>query len=100
MGPTSRVWVASQRILFGTVAPSDYAVSGTCYAKISGAADDARTGVPGRGGDLVTRGLSYSDAVVLLGGRSRAVAVVDRLTGGLLLAASASGVPLILNMFE
>lgn len=47
------------------------------------------------------RELGYADAVKLLGGvDSRVVAALDRLTGGLLLAASAGGGALVLNLFE
>jgi hypothetical protein len=46
-------------------------------------------------------GLSYADAVRLMGGReSRIVAALDRLAGGVLLAASASGSGLALNLFS
>jgi hypothetical protein len=46
-------------------------------------------------------GLSYADAVQLMGGReSRIVGVLDRLTGGLLLAASAGGAGFALSLFE
>lgn len=46
-------------------------------------------------------GLSYADAVQLMGGRdSRTVAALDRLTGGLLLAASAAGAGFALSLFE
>jgi hypothetical protein len=46
-------------------------------------------------------GLSYADAVRLMGGReSRTVAALDRLTGGLLLAASAAGSGFALGLFE
>ncbi|MEY9931698.1 hypothetical protein ABH926_006347 [Catenulispora sp. GP43] len=47
------------------------------------------------------RELGYADAVKLLGGvDSRVVAALDRLTGGLLLAASVSGSTFALNLFE
>ena len=47
------------------------------------------------------RGLSYSDAAKLLGGTdSRIVAAIDKLAGGILLAASASGVGLVLVLFD
>ena len=46
-------------------------------------------------------GLSYADAVRLMGGReSRTVAALDRLTGGLLLAASAAGGGFALSLFN
>jgi hypothetical protein len=46
-------------------------------------------------------GLSYADAVRLMGGGdSRAVATLDRLTGGLLLAASAAGAGFAVSLFE
>jgi hypothetical protein len=46
-------------------------------------------------------GLSYADAVHLMGGReSRTVAALDRLTGGLLLAASAAGAGFALSLFN
>jgi hypothetical protein len=48
----------------------------------------------------MSRGLSFADAVALLGGRSRLVEVADRLTGGLLLAASASGSGLVMTLFD
>jgi len=50
----------------------------------------------------VARGLSYADAVVLLGGgpRNRVVAALDRLTGGVLLVASATGAALPLSLFD
>ena len=51
------------------------------------------------GGAIV--GLSYTDAVLVMGGRnSRTVAVLDRLTGGLLLVASAAGAGFALSLFE
>lgn len=50
----------------------------------------------------MAKGLSYADAVVLLGGgpRNRMVAALDRLTGGLLLAASATGAAFPLSLFD
>jgi hypothetical protein len=46
-------------------------------------------------------GVSYADAVRLLGGSgSRVVTALDRLTGGLLLAATAAGSGLALSLFE
>lgn len=50
----------------------------------------------------MARGLSYADAVVLLGGgpRNRIVAALDRLTGGVLLAASATGAAFPLSLFD
>lgn len=46
-------------------------------------------------------GLSYADAVRLMGGRdSRTVAALDRLTGGLLLAGTAVGAGFALSLFE
>ena len=49
----------------------------------------------------MARGLCYADAVRLLGGRdSKAVMALDRLTDGLLLAASATGAGFALNLFE
>jgi hypothetical protein len=50
----------------------------------------------------VAKGLSYGDAVLLLGGgpRNRIVAALDRLTGGVLLAASATGAALPLSLFD
>jgi hypothetical protein len=49
----------------------------------------------------VPRSLCYADAVTLLGGHnSRAVAALDRLTGGLLLAASAAGGGFVLSLFD
>src|ERR1700691_1029542 len=51
------------------------------------------------GGSVV--GLSYADAVLLMGGRnSRTIAALDRLTGGLLLAASAAGGGFALSLFD
>jgi CheY-like chemotaxis protein len=44
--------------------------------------------------------LSYSDAVKLLGGDGKAVAALDNLAGGALLAATAGGGNLILNLFD
>ena len=50
---------------------------------------------------VVIRGLSFADAVAVLGGRAdRTVAALDRLTGGLLLATSATGVGLAVNLFD
>jgi hypothetical protein len=49
---------------------------------------------------LVARGLSYSDAVTLLGGRGQVVEAMDRLTGGLLLAGTAVGAPFALALFD
>ena len=47
------------------------------------------------------RGLSYSDAAKLLGGTdSRIVAAIDKLAGGILLAASPSGIGLALGFFD
>jgi NACHT N-terminal Helical domain 7 len=47
------------------------------------------------------RGLSYADAVRVLGGREdRTVAALDRLAGGLLLVASAAGVGFALSLFD
>jgi AAA domain (dynein-related subfamily) len=47
------------------------------------------------------KGLSYSDAVKLLGGGdSRIVAAIDKLAGGILLAASAGGAGLVLSLFD
>lgn len=52
-------------------------------------------------GVAVTRKLSYADAVRLIGGSdSRVVAVLDRLTGGLLLGAAVSGAVFALSLFE
>lgn len=49
----------------------------------------------------MARELSYADAVKLLGGTdSRVVAALDRLTGGLLLAATGGGSVLALNLFD
>ncbi len=49
----------------------------------------------------VVVGLSYADAVRLLGGRqSRTVTALDRLAGGLLLVASAAGSGFALSLFE
>jgi hypothetical protein len=46
-------------------------------------------------------GLSYADAVLLMGGReSRTVTALDRLSGGALLAASAAGGGFALSLFE
>jgi len=44
--------------------------------------------------------LCYADAVTLLGGHGRVVAALDRLTGGLLLAASAAGSGFALSLFD
>jgi hypothetical protein len=44
--------------------------------------------------------LSYSDAVKLLGGDGKAVAALDNLAGGALLAATAGGGNLILSLFD
>ncbi|HET8683523.1 MAG TPA: hypothetical protein VFM54_16880 [Micromonosporaceae bacterium] len=50
---------------------------------------------------MMARWLSYSDAVKLLGGRNdKKVQALDRLTGGLLLAASATGAGFVLNLFD
>ena len=47
------------------------------------------------------RGLSYADAVRVLGGREdRTVAALDRLAGGLLLVASAAGAGFALSLFD
>ena len=46
------------------------------------------------------RSLCYADAVTLLGGHGRVVAALDRLTGGLLLAASAAGGGFVLSLFD
>ncbi|HET9254051.1 MAG TPA: hypothetical protein VFO16_02470, partial [Pseudonocardiaceae bacterium] len=49
----------------------------------------------------MTKGLSYADAVTLLGGRdNRMVAALDRLIGGLLLVASATGLGFALSLFD
>ena len=49
----------------------------------------------------MARGLSYADAVRLLGGREdRKVAALDRLAGGLLLLASAAGAGFALSLFD
>ncbi|WP_127502890.1 NACHT domain-containing protein [Actinoplanes solisilvae] len=48
----------------------------------------------------MSRGVSYADAVRLLGGSGRAVAAVDKLSGGLLLSASATGAGFALNLFD
>lgn len=49
----------------------------------------------------MVKGLSYSDAVKLLGGREdRTVAALDRLAGGLLLVATAAGAGFALNLFD
>ncbi len=49
----------------------------------------------------MARSLSYADAVGLLGGREdRTVAALDRLTGGLLLVASATGAGFALSLFD
>jgi hypothetical protein len=49
----------------------------------------------------MARGVSYSDAVKLLGGReNRTVVALDRLLGGLLLVASATGAGFALSLFE
>lgn len=45
-------------------------------------------------------GLSYRDAVRLLGGQSRTAEALDRLSGGLLLAASATGSGFALSLFD
>ena len=46
-------------------------------------------------------GLSYTDAVLLVGGRNnRTVVALDRLTGGALLAAPVAGGGFVLNLFE
>ncbi|MGB6163502.1 MAG: hypothetical protein WBF75_13220 [Pseudonocardiaceae bacterium] len=48
---------------------------------------------------LMARGLSYADAVKLLGGReNRTVAALDRLVGGILLVASAAGAGFALSL--
>lgn len=48
----------------------------------------------------MARGVSYSDAVILLGGRAnRTVVALDRLVGGLLLVASAAGAGFALSLF-
>jgi hypothetical protein len=49
----------------------------------------------------VARGLCYGDAVTLLGGNgNKTVAALDRLMGGLLLAASAGGSGFVVNLFD
>ncbi|WP_067458226.1 NACHT domain-containing protein [Actinomadura macra] len=49
----------------------------------------------------MARGLSYADAVKLLGGTDSAiVTALDRLTGGILLAASSGGSALALSLFD
>ncbi|MEO3781901.1 hypothetical protein ABGB12_01115 [Actinocorallia sp. B10E7] len=48
----------------------------------------------------MSRKLSYADAVKLLGGESRVVAALDRLTGGLLLAATGVGGEFVLSLFD
>ncbi|HZN19658.1 MAG TPA: hypothetical protein VFB84_15975 [Micromonosporaceae bacterium] len=49
----------------------------------------------------MTHWLSYSDAVKLLGGRNdKTVHAIDRLTGGLLLVASAAGGGFVPNLFD
>ncbi len=48
----------------------------------------------------MTSGVSYADAVKVLGGSNSAVSALDRLTGGLLLAASVTGAPLVLSLFD
>ncbi len=49
----------------------------------------------------MARGVSYADAVRLLGGReNRTVAALDRLAGGLLLVASAAGAGFALSLFD
>ncbi|GLY92458.1 NACHT domain-containing protein [Actinoallomurus iriomotensis] len=45
-------------------------------------------------------GLSYRDAVRLLGGQSGTAKALDRLSGGLLLAASATGSAFVLSLFD
>src|SRR6202034_1203733 len=46
-------------------------------------------------------GLSYSDAVKLLGGAdSRLVAALNRLTGGMLLAATGGTAAFVINLFD
>jgi NACHT N-terminal Helical domain 7 len=52
------------------------------------------------GGPVSGAGLSFRDAVTLLGGQSRTVAVLDRLTGGLLLAATAGGSSFAISLFD
>ena len=46
------------------------------------------------------RGLTYADAVRVLGGSDRTVSALDRVTGGLLLAASAAGAGFALGLFD
>jgi hypothetical protein len=46
------------------------------------------------------RMLSYADAVKILGGDGRSVAALDRLAGGLLLAATGGGSELALSLFD
>lgn len=49
----------------------------------------------------MAKGVTYADAVKLLGdGDSRIVAALDRLAGGILLAAAASGVGFVLSLFD
>jgi hypothetical protein len=49
----------------------------------------------------MARGLSYADAVRLLGGReNRTIAALDRLVGGVLLVASAAGTGFVLSLFD
>ncbi|MDQ1286503.1 MAG: hypothetical protein QG622_68 [Actinomycetota bacterium] len=48
----------------------------------------------------MARGLSYSDAVTLLGAPGQVAEAMDRLTGGLLLAGAAAGSPFALALFD
>lgn len=48
----------------------------------------------------MARGLSYKDAVKILGGKSPVVETLDRLMGGILLTATAGGSELALSLFD
>src|SRR5262245_42491227 len=84
----------SQRPWTGVVVtPISLCISRYCCCQLAGSS------YLGWWGEAV--GLSYADAVRLLGGRqSRTVAALDRLAGGLLLVASAAGSGFALSLFE
>jgi NACHT conflict system protein len=70
-----------------------------CGCYLAGVGRPLRHARRSKGGWIV--GVSYADAVRLLGGPgSRVVAALDRLTGGLLLAAAAAGSGFAFSLFE
>ncbi|WP_432902258.1 hypothetical protein ACQP1S_01545 [Micromonospora matsumotoense] len=48
----------------------------------------------------MSRTLSYANAVCILGGQSQLLTVIDRATGGFLLAATAGGSGLAVSLFD